>query len=87
MPSASSLEPPNHNTPRSRSPQDELVPIQRVARVLKLHPATVRAMYRRGDFPRPVNIGARKILFSRRSLDAWYGERLGGQVDPVFPLD
>lgn len=68
------------------SPIDELVPIHRVARVLKLHPATVRNMYRRGDFPRPVDIGARKILFSRSALDAWYAERLGGQHDPSFPL-
>jgi excisionase family DNA binding protein len=68
------------------APRDELVPIDRVAKVLKLHPATVRNMYRRGTFPRPVKTGARKIRFSRQELDAWYAERLGGQGDPFFPL-
>jgi predicted DNA-binding transcriptional regulator AlpA len=84
MPSASSIE--GSNLPPTRTSQDELIPMQRVARVLKLHAATVRAMYRRGDFPAPFNVGARKILFSRHALDIWFSERVG-LPGARFPID
>lgn len=67
--------------------QDELLPIKQVAAVLKLHPATVRAMARRGDFPPPDDIGARKIVFSRRALDQWYRTRDGVTGAARFPID
>lgn len=68
------------------APADDLIPIRRVARALNLHPVTVRAMSKRGDFPPPVTLGARKILFQRQALDAWYRTRRG-DTDARFPLD
>lgn len=67
-------------------PQDELIPIRRVAAVLNLHPATVRAMSKRGDFPPAHALGARKLLFSRRALDAWYATRDGAHGNK-FPIE
>jgi len=72
-------------TPEASTP-DDLIPIKPVARALNVHPATVRAMYKRGDFPEPVNLGARKILFSRPALDAWHQDRNGAH-GTRFPID
>jgi len=78
-----------HTAPRTpeASVADDLIPIKPVARALNVHPATVRAMYKRGDFPAPVDLGARKILFHRPALDAWYRARRGGANGARFPLD
>jgi len=72
--------------PRLSSGLDVLIPVKLVARVLRVHTSTVRAMSRRGDFPPPVNMGARKILYLRSVLDTWYAERVG-IPGARFPID
>ena len=65
---------------------DEIVSIKRIARALNLSTATVAKMSRRGDFPKPINLGVRKLQYLRSQLDAWWHERLGGQNGQPFPL-
>jgi predicted DNA-binding transcriptional regulator AlpA len=77
---------PESSTRVASTPTDDLIPLKRIARALNLSTATVRAMSKRGDFPPPVNIGARKILFSRYAIDAWYRERVG-IPGARFPID
>jgi Helix-turn-helix domain len=66
--------------------EEEIVPIERVARSLHIGVESIKRMDARGDFPPHLKLPLRRYLYRRSDLDAYWRARLGGQNGSRFPL-
>lgn len=54
---------------------ERLLPMRAVRDQVALHPATVYAMVKAGEFPRPIKMG-RRSLWVESEVQAWITERI-----------
>lgn len=58
-----------------------LLPMKRVSEITSLSRATIYRRISAGTFPKPVNLGGRRIAFARNELDRWIANPLAYHQD------
>ena len=72
----------NANRSSERSYVDvPLLPMKRVSEITSLSRATIYRRISAGTFPRPVNLGGRRIAFARKELYRWIANPLAYHQD------
>jgi prophage regulatory protein len=53
-----------------------LLPIKAVSRITSLSRATIYRRVAAGTFPKPINLGGRRVAFAREDVDQWIADPL-----------
>lgn len=67
------MEAANDNRPRLISPKE-------AAAATSLSRSLIALMAAEGQFPKPVELGVRRIAFVRAEVDAWIDSRIAGRA-------
>lgn len=64
--------------------QNDLITRQEAASLLRVSLRTLDNLIERGQMPRPVRLGGRRLFFHREQLDVWIRRQFGltGPTDP-----
>jgi prophage regulatory protein len=64
------------------SRETALLPMKIVTGLTSLSRATIYRRIAAGSFPKPINLGGRRVAFSREEVDRWMGNPVAYRSDP-----